>query len=230
MAEWIKAYQSQCTGATIDYQAVGSGAGIQAFITADRRFAGSDSALKADEQPQRRRQAAPAARRINLPMVGGADRRRLQPRRRRQAAASAPTLAGIFAGKITKWNDPAIAAATRARRCRTPSIAHVAPLGRLGHDRQLHQVPHRPRRGPGPSARARPGRPRAARAPRARTASPARSRAPRLHRLRRVVVRREPTACTRPRSTTARASQRPDAESAGKTDRRRQDRPAPATT
>ena len=32
MAAWINAYQTACSGATIDYQANGSGAGIKDFI------------------------------------------------------------------------------------------------------------------------------------------------------------------------------------------------------
>ena len=42
MAEWINAFQSANTGATIDYQANGSGAGIQDFINNQTAFAGSD--------------------------------------------------------------------------------------------------------------------------------------------------------------------------------------------
>jgi phosphate transport system substrate-binding protein len=52
MDEWIKAYQGQCSAAKIDYQGTGSGAGIQAFIAGTADFAGSDSALKPEEQPQ----------------------------------------------------------------------------------------------------------------------------------------------------------------------------------
>ena len=45
-----------------------------------------------------------------LPDRRGADHGLVQPARRRQAPARADTLAKIFAGKITKWNDAAIAA------------------------------------------------------------------------------------------------------------------------
>ncbi len=45
----IKAYQTACGGATINYNATGSGAGIKQFTGKQVDFAGSDSALKTDE-------------------------------------------------------------------------------------------------------------------------------------------------------------------------------------
>jgi phosphate transport system substrate-binding protein len=108
MDEWIKAYQAQCSGAKVDYQPTGSGAGIQAFIAGTADFAGSDSALKDDEQPKADAKCS-GGKAVNLPMVigpiavvynvDGADGLQLD----------AATLAKIFAGKVTKWNDPAIA-------------------------------------------------------------------------------------------------------------------------
>jgi phosphate transport system substrate-binding protein len=109
MDEWIKSYQSQCADSNIDYQPTGSGAGIQAFISGTADFAGTDSALKEDEQPQADAKCA-GGQALHLPMVigpiavvysvEGVDSLQLSP----------ATLAGIFAGQITKWNDPAIAA------------------------------------------------------------------------------------------------------------------------
>jgi phosphate transport system substrate-binding protein len=109
VAEWIKAYQTACAGSTINYEGSGSGAGITAFISGTADFAGSDSALKEDQQPQADQRCAgnPA---IHLPAVigpiavvfnvDGVDSLNLTP----------ATLAKIFAGKVTKWNAPEIAA------------------------------------------------------------------------------------------------------------------------
>ncbi|MET8911043.1 phosphate ABC transporter substrate-binding protein PstS [Micromonospora sp. NPDC004551] len=109
MAEWIKAYQQKCSGTTINYEPSGSGAGIQAFIAGTADFAGSDSALKEDEQPKADAKCA-GGQALNLPMVigpvavvynvSGADNLQFSP----------ATLAKIFAGKVTKWDDPAIKA------------------------------------------------------------------------------------------------------------------------
>ena len=109
MDEWIKAYQGKCSDAKITYEGTGSGAGIQAFISGTADFAGSDSALKEEEQPQADARCA-GGQALNLPMVigpiavvynlDGVDNLQLSP----------ATLASIFAGKITKWNDQKIAA------------------------------------------------------------------------------------------------------------------------
>ncbi|HEY0696246.1 MAG TPA: phosphate ABC transporter substrate-binding protein PstS [Micromonospora sp.] len=109
VAEWIKAYQQKCSGTTINYEPSGSGAGIQAFIAGTADFAGSDSALKDEEQPQADAKCA-GGKAIHLPMVigpiavaynvSGVESLQLKP----------ATLAKIFAGTITKWDDAAIKA------------------------------------------------------------------------------------------------------------------------
>jgi phosphate transport system substrate-binding protein len=109
MDEWIKAYQSQCTGAKIGYEPTGSGAGIQAFIAGTADFAGSDSALKEDEQPQADAKCA-GGQALHLPMVIGPIAVAYNVEGVDSLQLSPATLAGIFSGKITKWNDPKIAA------------------------------------------------------------------------------------------------------------------------
>ncbi|MEE3918711.1 phosphate ABC transporter substrate-binding protein PstS [Micromonospora sp. BRA006-A] len=107
MAEWIKVYQQKCAGTTINYEPSGLGAGIQAFIAGTADFAGSDS--PSPEQPQADAKCT-GGQALNLPMVigpvavvynvGGADNLQFSP----------ATLAKIFAGKVTKWDDAAIKA------------------------------------------------------------------------------------------------------------------------
>ncbi|HZD98864.1 MAG TPA: phosphate ABC transporter substrate-binding protein PstS, partial [Micromonosporaceae bacterium] len=113
IATWIKDYNSKCSGATINYQGTGSGAGQQAFIAGQADFAGSDSALKPADQPKANAHCASGTAggvAIHLPMVvgpiavvynvSGVTNLQLKP----------ATIAGIFSGKITTWNDPTIAA------------------------------------------------------------------------------------------------------------------------
>ncbi|MET8151147.1 phosphate ABC transporter substrate-binding protein PstS [Actinoplanes sp. NPDC049668] len=124
MDEWIKTYQGQCADTKIGYEGTGSGAGIQAFIAGTADFAGSDSALKEEEQPQADAKC-PGGQALNLPMVigpiavvynlDGVDGLQL----------SSPVLAKIFAGKITKWNDPAIAAENSGAKLPDATIASV---------------------------------------------------------------------------------------------------------
>ena len=124
MDEWIKAYQGQCADTKIGYEGTGSGAGIQAFIAGTADFAGSDSALKEEEQPQADAKCA-GGQALNLPMVigpiavvynlDGIDGLQL----------SASTLAKIFSGKVTKWNDPAITAENSGAKLPDTTIATV---------------------------------------------------------------------------------------------------------
>lgn len=104
--EWIKQYGPLAPGVTINYQPIGSGAGIQQLTSRTVDFAGSDVPLKASEIEatggpgavvQVPWTAGGVAVEYNLP---GIDDLRLTPQ----------VLAGIFAGRITRWNDPAIAA------------------------------------------------------------------------------------------------------------------------
>lgn len=109
MSEWVKAYQTGCEGATINYQSNGSGAGVEQFIQGNTSFAGSDSPLKAEEKPQAMERCK-GNEAIHLPMVvgpisvvyklEGVDNLQLSP----------GTIAKIFAGKVKTWNDPAIKA------------------------------------------------------------------------------------------------------------------------
>ncbi|HET6500465.1 MAG TPA: phosphate ABC transporter substrate-binding protein PstS [Amycolatopsis sp.] len=110
MSEWVKAYQNKCSGANINYQGGGSGKGVQQFQQGTVDFAGSDFALSSTDQPaaNARCKTGPA---INLPMVPGAIAIGYNvPGVTQTLNLSASTLAKIFSGKITNWNDPAIAA------------------------------------------------------------------------------------------------------------------------
>jgi phosphate transport system substrate-binding protein len=109
MAEWVNGFQSANAGVTVDYQANGSGAGVQDFINGQTDFAGSDSPLKPEE-------ATAAATRcggnnaIDIPMVGGAIALAYNVKGVDSLVLTPKIAAGIFTGTITKWNDPAIAA------------------------------------------------------------------------------------------------------------------------
>jgi phosphate transport system substrate-binding protein len=109
IAAWVKAYQTKCPGATINYTANGSGAGQAAFIAGTADFAGSDSALTSDQQPQANTRCASGPA-IHLPMVVGPIAVVFNLSGITSLQFKPATLAGIFSNKITTWNDPAIAA------------------------------------------------------------------------------------------------------------------------
>ena len=108
---WIAAFQTANPGVTVNYSPDGSGAGREAFMGGGADFAGSDRALKTDENVAGAfKGCKPESLAIDVPVyispiavifnVEGVDELKLDP----------DTLAAIFAGKITKWNDAKIAA------------------------------------------------------------------------------------------------------------------------
>ena len=62
-------------------------------------------------------------------------------RRRSELKFTGPLLADIFLGKITKWNDPAIAKLNAGRDAAGHRHHRRAPLRRLGHDLHLGRLP-----------------------------------------------------------------------------------------
>ncbi|MBI1378333.1 MAG: phosphate ABC transporter substrate-binding protein PstS [Frankiales bacterium] len=110
MTEWINGYQTACTGATVDYQGVGSGAGITDFINGQTAFAGSDSAIQGDDQTNADKRCSTGSA-INIPMVGGAIVAAYNVSGVSKLTLTPEIMAGIWSNKITKWNDPKLVAA-----------------------------------------------------------------------------------------------------------------------
>lgn len=106
---WVKDYQQSCSGATINYKASSSGEGIIDFNQGTDAFAGSDSPLKPAEV-EASKKACTGGQGINIPMVGGPIAIGYNLPGVDNLVLNASTLAKIFNGKITTWNDPAIAA------------------------------------------------------------------------------------------------------------------------
>lgn len=124
MDEWIKTYHGQCADSKISYEGTGSGAGIQAFLAGTADFAGSDSALKPEEQPQANAKC-PGGQALNLPMVIGPIAVVYNVDGVDSLQLDAPTLAKIFTGKVTKWNDPAIASQNSGAKLPSAAIQTV---------------------------------------------------------------------------------------------------------
>lgn len=111
MSQWIKDYQSQCSGVTVNYNGNGSGAGVTSFIQKQADFAGSDYALSTTQAGQ----VTSAGRcgsgsAIDIPAVPGAIAVVFNVPGVTSLNLSAKNLAAIYNGKITNWNDPAIKA------------------------------------------------------------------------------------------------------------------------
>lgn len=107
---WKQGYEGKCADASVNYDGQGSGYGRTQFIQGQVPLAGSDSALK-DEDQTKADARCTGGKAVGIPMVitpvtfiynvSGVDKLTVTP----------TILAKLFAGKITKWNDPEIAKA-----------------------------------------------------------------------------------------------------------------------
>ncbi|RYQ64446.1 phosphate ABC transporter substrate-binding protein PstS [Bifidobacterium pseudolongum] len=108
---WIEGFRSQASNATVAYNPSGSGAGVSTFLTGSTVWAGSDKALSAEEIEQSKSVCAsgtafdvpvyvsPIAVAFNLDGISTAGK---------HVNMDAATIAKVFNGEITRWNDPAI--------------------------------------------------------------------------------------------------------------------------
>ncbi len=109
MAQWVKNYLGRCPGANVNYAGGGSGQGVQQFQQGTVDFAGSDFPLAAGQEQQQANARCKGGQAIDLPMVPGPIAIGYNVPGVSSLNLSASTLARIFTGKITNWNDPAIA-------------------------------------------------------------------------------------------------------------------------
>ncbi len=104
-SKWFDAYH-QKTGVEINYQSIGSGAGIQQVKAGTVDFGASDAALSNDRLKEMPRKV------LHFPTVGGAVALVYNlPDLKAPLRLTPEVLAGIYLGKITAWNDRRIAAA-----------------------------------------------------------------------------------------------------------------------
>lgn len=99
--KWFKEYHAK-NNVQIDYQSVGSGSGIKNFINKTVDFGASDAAMAPEEIAQ-----VDVGTQL-LPMTAGAIVLTYNLEGVPELSLSRDAYTGIFLGKITKWNDPAI--------------------------------------------------------------------------------------------------------------------------
>jgi phosphate transport system substrate-binding protein len=105
-SKWFSVYQQVDPTCRFNYQSIGSGGGIKQITDQTTDFGASDGPMT-DEQLK----AAPG-RLMHVPMVSGAVVLTYNLEGVKSGLQLTPeTIAGIFSGAITKWNDPALAAA-----------------------------------------------------------------------------------------------------------------------
>jgi phosphate transport system substrate-binding protein len=107
--QWATDYHAAHSSAQITYSGTGSSAGIEQFTSGKVAFAGSDVTMTAQEQAAATKACGSPALTIPITSGGVAIMYNL-PGVSKALNLSATTIAKIFMGKITKWNDPAITA------------------------------------------------------------------------------------------------------------------------
>ena len=107
-------------GTTVNYNAIGSGGGVAQFTAGTVDFGASDSPLKPDERKAAEAKNGPS---LQIPTVFGAITISYNLSGVKTGLKlDGPTVAGIFSGAITKWNDPKIAAANPGTTLPSASI------------------------------------------------------------------------------------------------------------
>jgi phosphate transport system substrate-binding protein len=108
--QFVYAYIRACPGFTLDYNANGSGAGVQQFVSNETDLGGSDKPLdpaKGEPDRAQERCGSPA---WDLPAVFGPIAVSYNVGGVSLLNLDGPTTAKIFNGTISTWNDPAIKA------------------------------------------------------------------------------------------------------------------------
>jgi phosphate transport system substrate-binding protein len=117
-AKWADAYKKQ-TGVGLNYQSIGSGGGIKQINAKTVDFGASDMPLKPDELDKSGLMQFPTVIGGDVPVVN------IQGVVPGQMRLTGEVLADIFLGKVTKWNDPAIANLNPALKLPATAISVV---------------------------------------------------------------------------------------------------------
>ncbi len=105
-SKWFDQYHKLYPNIQINYQSVGSGAGIRQLLSGTVDFGASDGPMSDEQLAQAKVKV------LHFPTVLGADVPTYNiPGFAQELKFTPEAVAGIFLGTITKWNDPAIAGA-----------------------------------------------------------------------------------------------------------------------
>lgn len=114
---WAADYNKVNSGVQVNYQSVGSGAGVKQFTAGTVDFGASDAAMT-DEEIAKVSQGV-----VMIPATAGSIVIAYNLPDVKDLKLSREALAGIFLGKITKWNDPIIAKDNAGAKLPSTSIS-----------------------------------------------------------------------------------------------------------
>jgi phosphate transport system substrate-binding protein len=133
MKQFIAAYAKACPGQKLTYNGSNSASGVRDFLAGNTDFAGSDLPLTHDEYAAAKTRCG-GSDAWNLPVVFGPIAITYNLNAVDALVLDAPTLAKIFNGSITRWDDPAITALNASM---PPENIHVVyridPSGTTAH-------------------------------------------------------------------------------------------------
>lgn len=119
--EWIKDFGSDCRGANVNYEGIGSGAGVEQLTSGTVDFAGTDVPLTSAQTSALQAKGTV----VQLPWAAGAIALEYNLPSVKNLQLSAQTIAGIFTGKIRNWDDPAVQADNPGVKLPSTSISTV---------------------------------------------------------------------------------------------------------
>ena len=128
-------------GAKLNYQSIGSGGGISAIQAGTVDFGASDAPLEESDLSSSGLVQFPLCVGGVVPVVN------IEGVSDGQLKLTGEVLAKIFNADITTWNDPAISAINAGVKPPGQQDQRRPPLRQLGHDVDLHELPHRRRPG-----------------------------------------------------------------------------------
>jgi phosphate transport system substrate-binding protein len=117
-AKWADAYKTQ-TGLNLNYQSIGSGGGIKQIQAKTVDFGASDMPLDPDALAKSGLTQFPMIMGGVVPVIN------VEGVKPGEMTLDGPTLAAIYLGKVSKWNDPAIAKLNPGLKLPSQAIAVV---------------------------------------------------------------------------------------------------------
>ena len=117
-SKWAEAYKAK-TGVGMNYQSIGSGGGIKQIQNKTVDFGASDMPLKVEDLDKDGLMQFPTVIGGDVPVIN------LKGVKPGELKLTGAVIADIFLGKITKWNDPAVAALNKGVALPEQQIAVV---------------------------------------------------------------------------------------------------------
>ena len=118
----------------MNYQSIGSGAGIKQIQAKTVTFGATDMPLKVDQLEKDGFVQWPMIMGAIVPVVN------IEGVKPGDMVLDGETLANIYLGKITKWDDPAIKKLNPKLNAAVRRDRRRSPRRRFGHDLQLHRL------------------------------------------------------------------------------------------